>query len=110
MNRLLRLAFALLIAVALATPSAFANSISTTALRWSSIETSIVKEGRFEGFWSFVTSLWAKNGCEVDPSGLNSVPATGSGCQTDTSGHCLPSPNQAADNGCEVDPSGRCLK
>ncbi|HEV7503848.1 MAG TPA: hypothetical protein VGS07_02950 [Thermoanaerobaculia bacterium] len=114
MNRLSRLGIVLLIAVTLATPSAFANSPSAAVPFWSSIVDTVPAESCAR-FWSFLTSLWAKNGCEVDPNGrclpgLTSVPAGGkNGCQVDPSGRCLPRPSYATDNGCEVDPSGRCL-
>lgn len=93
MNRWSRLATVLLIAVALCTPSVFATSPSAAVPYWSGSVASVPAES-FARFWSFLTSLWAKNGCEVDPSG-----------------RCLPRPSQAAaDNGCSADPSGRCGK
>lgn len=97
MNRLSRLGIVLMIAAPLATPSAFANSPSAAI-----------------PFWSFLTSLWAKNGCQVDPDGrcapgLTSVlPGRKNGCQVDPNGRCLPHPSHAADNGCSADPNGRC--
>ena len=53
------------------------------------------------GLWSWVTSLWAKAGCSIDPGGL---------C---ASGANLPGPPVAppaasnADEGCGIDPGGR---
>lgn len=45
--------------------------------------------------WSWLISLWEKNGCAIDPWG-----------------RCLPSTTPAqpasADNGCSIDPGGRC--
>ncbi|MGH7483976.1 MAG: hypothetical protein ACREMY_00045 [bacterium] len=112
MNRWSRLAFVLLIAAALATPSAFASSLSVAFPRASG-SASVVEE-RFAGFWSFLTRLWAKNGCEVDPNGrcLPASPqAADNGCSADPNGRCLPRLSQeAGDNGCSADPSGRCGK
>ncbi len=54
------------------------------------------------GIWEWVTSLWAKNGCSIDPGGI-----------------CAPSPNSSGhsavpvpsgsnlDEGCALDPGGR---
>jgi hypothetical protein len=112
MNRLSRLAIVLLIAMALTSPSAFANSPSAAVTQWSGVVASVPTE-RFAGFWSFLPSLWAKNGCEVDPNGrCLSVRIGGdNGCQVDPDGRCLPRPSQAAgDNGCSADPKGRCGK
>jgi hypothetical protein len=132
MNRLSRLGTVLLIVVPLATPSAFANSPSAAVPFWSGI----VATGPAEScarFWSFLTSLWAKNGCQVDPNGrclpgprhaanngCSADPdgrclarpshATDNGCSADPNGHCLPGRPQAVDNGCQVDPDGRCRK
>jgi hypothetical protein len=43
--------------------------------------------------WDLLTSVWANNGCLIDPSGL-----------------CLPNQEVTveADNGCRIDPDGRC--
>ena len=63
--------------------------------------------------WSWLISLWEKNGCMIDPSGrcLPSVapaqPASAdNGCSIDPGGRCRVAP---AKNGCMIDPSGRCL-
>jgi hypothetical protein len=47
--------------------------------------------------WSFLTSLWSKTGCHIDPNGacVNS-PAP------------LPPPTDQSDIGCNIDPFGRC--
>ncbi len=47
--------------------------------------------------WSWLISLWEKNGCMIDPDG-----------------RCLPGalpvqPATSTDNGCGLDPWGRCL-
>jgi hypothetical protein len=42
--------------------------------------------------WDFLASLWSKNGCQVDPSGL-CLPDQGSG---------------TTKNGCGADPNGYC--
>jgi|1186.fasta_scaffold315009_1 hypothetical protein len=112
MNRWSRLVFALLIAVALAVPSAFASSLSAAFPRLSVITFSVSEE-RFAGFWSLLTSLGAKNGCQVDPNGIclpRSSHAADNGCSADPNGICLPRSSHAADNGCSADPNGRCGK
>ena len=47
----------------------------------------------FTQVWEFLTGVWARNGCDIDPNG-----------------RCVPRPNPAADldNGCNIDPNGRC--
>jgi hypothetical protein len=47
--------------------------------------------------WSFLTSLWNKTGCHIDPNGACvSSPAP------------LPPPTGKSDIGCNIDPNGRC--
>jgi hypothetical protein len=45
--------------------------------------------------WDFLTGVWARNGCDIDPSG-----------------RCVsrPSPTSEIDNGCNIDPDGRCAR
>jgi hypothetical protein len=76
---------------------------------------SVASEGILTQFWSFVSSIWAKNGCEIDPNGvcvLSPATATSSdnGCGLDPDGHCLTglSTLQPSENGCGLDPDGRC--
>jgi hypothetical protein len=61
--------------------------------------------------WGFLSGLWAKNGCRLDPSG-HCIPGTSApgdnGCIIDPSGQCATSP-VTAKNGCRLDPDGRCL-
>ena len=114
MNRWFRLALALLIAVVLGTPTAFADSYSGRVPRLSGMLASVPAE-RFADLWNFLTSLWAKNGCEVDPNGRCLAAQVGgkNGCQVDPSGNCLPGTGPARlgeENGCQVDPNGRCGK
>ncbi|HVG07426.1 MAG TPA: hypothetical protein VNM67_06955 [Thermoanaerobaculia bacterium] len=47
--------------------------------------------------WSFLTSLWSKTGCQIDPSGR---------CASSTAP--LPPPTGPSDIGCNIDPNGRC--
>lgn len=65
--------------------------------------------------WSWLTNVWAKNGCLIDPhgsclsgTGSTTAPpaATDNGCGIDPWGRC----NSAAtnDNGCGIDPHGSC--
>jgi hypothetical protein len=47
--------------------------------------------------WSFLTSLWRKAGCNIDPNGACvNGPAP------------LPPPTDHSDIGCNIDPFGRC--
>jgi len=64
--------------------------------------------------WSFLTSLWTENGCQVDPSGqcLPGTVTSKNGCSVDPDGRCLPGTSSTTvtpKNGCQVDPDGRCL-
>jgi len=63
--------------------------------------------------WSWVTNIWAKNGCMIDPGGhclpgtASTQPAaTDNGCAIDPWGRCNSA--AAADNGCGIDPHGSC--
>jgi len=51
--------------------------------------------GPLASLWSWLSHVWAKNGCMIDPSG-----------------RCLsgaaPAPTAGGDNGCCIDPGGRC--
>jgi hypothetical protein len=69
--------------------------------------------------WSFVTGVWTKEGCNIDPNGrCLSAPSplpTKEGCQIDPGGRCLSissppvaSPTKSTDTGCQIDPGGRC--
>jgi hypothetical protein len=59
-------------------------------------------------FWSYVTGLWGKEGCGLDPSGRCKADA---GCGIDPHGLCgsstATSPTTAKE-GCGIDPDGRC--
>jgi hypothetical protein len=47
--------------------------------------------------WSFLTSLWSKTGCQIDPDGR---------CASSTVPQ--PLPTDQSDVGCNIDPFGRC--
>jgi len=47
--------------------------------------------------WSFLTSLWSKTGCQIDPNGR---------CLTGLVTEPLPTDH--ADTGCQIDSFGRC--
>lgn len=49
--------------------------------------------------WSWLTSIWEKNGCMIDPSGR---------CLLGTG--IVPTLPAGTDNGCGIDPSGRCMR
>jgi hypothetical protein len=63
--------------------------------------------------WNALVSLWAKNGCHIDPNGLCSpvsgTGGSGQGVSADNGCHLDPSGCAAAvalDNGCRIDPDG----
>ncbi|HEX4960020.1 MAG TPA: hypothetical protein VF173_04220 [Thermoanaerobaculia bacterium] len=51
----------------------------------------------FSRLWSWLTAIWEKNGCGIDPHG-NCLPGTGA----------APAPLPTAAKGCSIDPDGRC--
>lgn len=112
MTRLSRIAFALLLAMTLATTTV---SAAPATARPSRIVVSSPMDF-FEQIWSVVRSFWAKNGCEVDPNGRclpvgGTTVTTDNGCSADPSGRCLPQGlTMTPENGCQVDPDGRCVK
>jgi hypothetical protein len=61
--------------------------------------------------WSLLTGFWNKEGCILDPSGLQSMGGTGSGeagCILDPSGLCAAATPVQGEEGCILDPNGRC--
>ena len=74
--------------------------------------------------WRFFQSLWAEEGCRIDPNGrcatgTSQAPAPRSlfgesGCRIDPNGRCAtgtapaPRPATATDTGCRLDPDGLC--
>jgi hypothetical protein len=71
----------------------------------------------FSSAWRFLTSLWSKEGCAIDPDGRCAPGAfqqspstikTDSGCAIDPNGHCLTRPANQSDSGCHIDPNGLC--
>lgn len=70
--------------------------------------------------WGLLSSLWAKGGCGLDPSGtcLKSAPPLQGeeGCGLDPDGRCLRStttqttPLDPGEGGCGLDPNGLCVK
>ena len=72
----------------------------------------------FSWLMSWLTGVWEKNGCMIDPSGrclqgtgaAPTPPAAGqnNGCGIDPNGLCNPPALPAADNGCGIDPHGLC--
>jgi len=93
MLRSFRIAPAFLFAVVLATSAVLADPVS--AVKPQRIERVAWAPTRvLARFWSFLGSVWSKNGCEVDPSG-RCTSSTGSVTTT-------------GDNGCGADPNGLC--
>ena len=66
--------------------------------------------------WTFLVSLWAEEGCILDPSGCSASQNGGlapggpapEGCIADPNGFCAAAmaPSQPVDAGCILDPSG----
>ncbi len=54
---------------------------------------------------SALGSIWADNGCSLDPNGHCGTAPLVNGCEADPSGHCG---SIWGENGCELDPNGRC--
>jgi hypothetical protein len=114
MPRLSRLALAFLLTAVLASMPALAASPlpgPVPGLRAAEASAATHAVARL---WSFLASLWSKNGCHVDPDG-HCLPSTGptgeNGCEVDPNGLCLPGTGSATPtekNGCHVDPSGHC--
>jgi hypothetical protein len=69
--------------------------------------------------WRFLTGIWNKEGCHIDPNGLcvtmtapisSPLSSVDTGCNIDPDGRCHTStaPVSSADTGCQIDPFGRC--
>jgi hypothetical protein len=76
----------------LAVPSAQAAGRASTSPAFS-VPSGLAAWDVVSHTWDLLTSVWADNGCDIDPDG-----------------RCLPgqSATAEADNGCSADPSGRC--
>jgi hypothetical protein len=91
MVRCSRILPALLLAVALASGAVLADPVSALGPRRSEM-TALAPKDVLLRLWDRLSSLWSKNGCQIDPNGLcKSAPAPATG-----------------DNGCGIDPSGQC--
>jgi hypothetical protein len=123
MVRCSRILPALLLAVALASGAVLADPVSALGPRRSEM-TALAPKDVLLRLWDRLSSLWSKNGCQVDPDG-RCLPGTTSdwswdrvgnlwsknGCEFDPNGRCLSSPasvTTTGDNGCGIDPSGEC--
>lgn len=60
----------------------------------------------FSGFLSFLSGLWEKAGCKLDPHGLCAPVQVENGCTIDPHGGCAP---VQVENGCRIDPHGGCV-
>lgn len=74
MPRLVRLAVAFVLVVALATPALAAPLAGAEP-----------RPGLLVSLWNLLTGLWNDNGCSADPSGA----ALNNGCEVDPSGRCI---------------------
>lgn len=107
---LARRAVALLIILAVAAPLAAAPIHRSGPARFEAATP-------FASLWIWLSHIWAKNGCMIDPWG-RCLPSTApappagadNGCSIDPHGAChsAASPFPATDNGCGIDPGGRC--
>ncbi|MFY9821205.1 MAG: hypothetical protein WAM82_07475 [Thermoanaerobaculia bacterium] len=55
------------------------------------VEKVFASQNFFGSLGGFLTRLWLKAGCVIDPNG-----------------RCAPAPTQNTDAGCSLDPNGRC--
>jgi hypothetical protein len=117
MPRLPRMALVLLMAAILATTAALADPLGKAQTRRSAISASTPSDFAAQ-LWSFLSRAWAKNGSQVDPSGVptkngsmmepNGVPAK-NGSMVEPNGNSLQIPVSVTtngDNGHQVDPDG----
>jgi hypothetical protein len=80
----------------------FPSHAAAPAVSWSLL---------LERLWILLTGNLAKNGCSLDPNGVNCPHSQSpeNGCTIDPNGACVPA-TPTADNGCSLDPSGQCSK
>lgn len=68
----------------------------------------------FSTSWRFLTHLWSKEGCRIDPNGrclpqsAQPRPVPRTGCHIDPNGTCHSLSTPDTDTGCRIDPDGRC--
>ena len=88
-----------LLASPLAAAPKFRSESSTTA----------AADDLFSWLRGTLSSIWSKNGCQLDPFGR--CETAKNGCQIDSYGRCLDKADTPAKpkNGCQVDPFGRCI-
>jgi hypothetical protein len=85
---LVRRIVALLLIVAVAAPLAAAPIHRSDPVRFEAA-------APLASLWTWLSHIWAKNGCAIDPWGR---------CLSGS----VPAPPSGADNGCGIDPDGRC--
>jgi hypothetical protein len=111
MLRLRHLTLAILLASILLSTAALARPLPGPSPR-RTVAAASAPLDLFGRLWSFLSGLWSKNGCSVDPNGLctpSPTPTSENGCGADPDGHCLSgSTTSTADNGCSADPNGHC--
>ncbi len=69
--------------------------------------------GTLAGLWTFLVSLFGKEGCIIDPYGGCGSGQAGAdvdrGCGLDPYGRCAATPRpEVAEEGCGIDPNGGC--
>jgi hypothetical protein len=85
------LAFVLISSLAMAAPHHAANPPKAPAV-------SATAEMLFSHLWGWITGVWTKEGCGIDPSGQ---------CKPG-SGTTVAPPGDSVDAGCIIDPGGSC--
>ena len=103
----------LVVVVFVITPWASAASPHAASPRWAQALEDVPLLGNF---WSFLRSVWEKEGCGIDPwgrcvSGPDQSPPLQpkEGCNIDPNGHCIQEPTPSPKIGCHIDPWGRCI-
>lgn len=104
MSRLLRMIVVLVLAATLASPALLAAPLRSPQVRGGAVGAPVSLD--FVGWlWSWVSSVWGKNGSQADPDGVQIK----NGSMIEPDGNTLQSPAPAtanADNGHQVDPDG----
>ena len=97
-------------AAALLVLCAFLASPLTAAPKFrSESSTTAAADDFFGRLRGALSSIWSKNGCQIDPFGLCGTAKNG--CQLDPHGRCLDKADTPVNtkNGCQLDPNGRCI-
>ena len=111
MRAIRRAAVFILLGLALGISGAWASPPQPSAP--GHVEKVFTSQNLFDSLGGFLTRLWLKAGCVIDPLG-RFAPAptqnTDAGCVIDPNGRCVPAPPLSldTDTGCSIDPWGLC--